>query len=127
MSAQKDFGRLVFEVIETMFSSPDQPGVLIHDDVQNLYIFRISGRPQQQSDTISDLAEKAIREVEFGIQEKINTEGGVFYTHSFKGELPTHVNECFAVLERPQRIEFYADTFRKGIANLRKIYGVAHG
>lgn len=123
MSLQKGFGQAVFKFIEAIFPQPNDVGVVIYDDVGRVFIFRFEGRPQQQSDTVSDLAEMAIREVEFWIQEKINEGGGVFYTHKLSY---THVriHEYFDLLERPQRIEFYADTFRKGIAQLRKSYGV---
>lgn len=123
MSKHKDFGMAVLEVIETVFAQPNSLGVFIYDDVTKLYIFRFSGRPQQQSDTVSDLAEKAIREVEFWIQDQIKAGGGVYFTHQFR-ELPERYAACFPILERPMRIEFYADTFRKGIAKLRQSYGV---
>lgn len=124
MNKQKDFGMAVFEVIETVFTQPDAAGVFIYDDVAKVYIFRFAGRPQQQSDTISDLAEIAIREVEKWIQGKIKEGGGVYYVHQFKGTGVPRLPEWFPVLERPQRIEFYADTFRTSIAKLRKSYGV---
>lgn len=127
MSLQKDFGLALFGAIEVMFPQPNGVGMFIYDDVQNLYIFRFAGAPQQQSDTVSDLAEMAIREVEKWIQAKIAEGGGVYYTHAFKGHLSARQAECFPLLDRPQRIEFYADTFRKGVAKLRKSYGVAHG
>ena len=124
MTKHKDCGMAILEVIETVFAQPNSVGVFIYDDVTKLYLFRFNGRPQQQSDTVSDLAEKAIREVEFWIQDKIKEGGGVFYVHQFQGKLPERYAECFPILERPQRIEFFADTFRKGIAKLRQSYGV---
>jgi len=127
MSLQKAFGQAVFNVIGAIFPQPNGVGLVIHDDVSKLFLFRFNGRPQQQSDTVSDLAEMAIREVEKWIQEKIAEGGGVYYTHTFKGQLSARQAECFPLLDRPQRIEFYADTFRKGIAKLRKSYGVDHG
>lgn len=123
MSKHKDFGMAALEVIETIFTQPNSLGVFLYDDVAKIYIFRFSGRPQQQSDTISDLAEMVIREVEFWIQDQIKAGGGVYFTHQFRA-LPERYAKCFPILERPTRIEFYADTFRKGIAKLRQSYGV---
>ena len=124
MSKHKDFGMAVLEGIETVFAQPNGLGVFIYDDVAKIYIFRFTGRPQQQSDAVSDLAEKAIREVEFWIQDQIKAGGGVFFVHQFRNVLPERYAACFPILDRPQRIEFYADTFRKGIAKLRQSYGV---
>ena len=120
MSAQKDFGKAVFRLIEKLFRD-GLNGIMVSNE-DGTYDFYYGKK--FTSDMISELAEIAIREVERKMQKTIAESDGVYYTHKFEGPLPEEFDGVFNVLERPYRIEFYADTFRKGIVNLRKQYKV---
>lgn len=120
MSAQKAFGRAVFRLAENMFPQPDSDGLL---QIQGIYVYTFEDK-DHSSDSISDLAEVAIREIERMIQRKIAESGEVYYVHKLQRLLPAEFDDLFTILDRPQRIELYADTFRKGIVALRKVYKV---
>lgn len=78
----------------------------------------------QRSDSLSEIAELAIRRVEKELTSRL-VPGGCPYTIVKLGLVPDEeFAKCFKVLERPYRLEMYTDTFRKGVLELRKLYCV---
>lgn len=123
-----------FDMIDTLFSGTDhqlrslsdQPVDFLTQD-GDLYIFNFSDNftpAQYKSDSLSEIIEIAIRVVEKTFTSRL-VHGGVPYTVAKLMQVPTdEFKFCFDVLERPNRVEMYTDTFRKGIAKLREYYKV---
>lgn len=124
-----------FDIVDTFFAGTEHQGrnasgkvldFLIQED--DLYIFnfitKVDGVNSRRSDSLSEIIEIAIRVVEKEITSRL-IPGQLPYTVVKLAQVPTdEFKMCFDVLERPNRVEMYTDTFRKGIAKLRDYYKV---
>ena len=130
-SPENQFCFAVFRLIDTLFAETDYQ----NKDEANYWIDFITldkdiyrfhfNRKTQRSDSLHEIVEVAIRTVEKEITSRL-IPGELPYTVVALGTASDEeFRECFTVLERPERVEMYTDTFRKGVAVLRKMYRVA--
>jgi hypothetical protein len=98
---------------------------LAYNTKNGTYHFFFDGK-EHKSDSIEELIEIAIREIEKAISFKISSS----HDQCPYITLPLSCDEdgpaidfydAFTVLERPYRIEFYTDTFRRGVSRLRQL------
>jgi len=131
---QELFAYAVFRVIDTFFAGT------FHQQVSNgrdadfltfdngIYAFNFKTTQPNLSGMVSDslheLVEIAIRVVEKEITSRLVPGGAPYTTVKVMLQTDEDFASCFSVLDRPSRVEMYTDTFRKGIAQLRVIYGV---
>jgi hypothetical protein len=124
-----------FDIVDTLFAGTahqmrDVAGSQIDFLSQDgdLYAFNFvptnSDYSSKHSDSLTEIIEIAIRTVEKEITSRL-VPGELPYTIVKLAQVPTdEFKFCFDVLERPNRVEMYTDTFRKGIAKLREYYKV---
>ena len=131
MSLLKFPGIFFLEVVPLLFNEsalktmPDTP-LYRFEEKTGLHHFVFDGG-EWASDSAEELVEIAIREIERSIKALILKNGPRPYVTL---QLATDVEgpsvvvcDAFNVLERPWRVEFYVDSFRRGLSKLR----VAHG
>lgn len=119
-----------FDIVDTFFKGTAQENVDAHNNPvdflsqeNGLNHFNFNGNAHT-SDSLSEVIEIAIRMVEKELTWRLTSEGKP-YTVVKLVQVPTdEFKMCFDVLERPNRVEMYTDTFRKGIAKLREYYKV---
>lgn len=119
-----------FDIVDTLFigtphqnkNGAGQPADFLTQE-NGLNHFNFNGNAHT-SDSVSEVIEIAIRAVEKEITSRL-IPGELPYTVVKLAQVPTdEFKLCFDVLERPNRVEMYTDTFRKGIAKLRDYYKV---
>lgn len=138
MDSHKRFGFAVFRLVGNLFSGTDAqnkgpdgvPSAILMGNnkiregqqTESVFTFHFDGR-EFQSDSISELAEIAIREVEAYISDKL--EDKAFLTYKLPVALQGEFQGVFKQTEEnPEIIELYTDTFRRAIQNIRRVYGV---
>jgi hypothetical protein len=121
-------GQFFIEVVPTLFAatfpSPAE-GYLSFDTGNGVYTFWFDGG-KHKSDSMEEMVEIAIREIEKAVAAKI----GQRLDQCPYISLPMQCDEdgpaidfydAFTVMERPYRVEFYTDTFRRGVNRLRQL------
>lgn len=123
-------GQFFLSVVPTLLHATfpcTEEEYLAYNTKTGIYHFFFDGK-EHKSDSIEELIEIAIREIEKAIAFKI----GSSLNQCPYISLPVTCDEdgpsidicdAFQVLERPYRVEFYTDTFRRGINRLRELQG----
>lgn len=123
-------GAFFNEVVPTLFAAtypvPDD-NYLSFDIPTGVYTFTFDGK-KYKSDSAEELVEIAIREIEKAVAFKIGSRLDqcpyISLPLACGMEGPSiDICDAFAVLERPYRIEFYTDTFRRGLHRLKELRG----
>jgi hypothetical protein len=121
-------GQFFIQIVPMLFEAtfPHKgKSYLAYDAKNGVYHFLFDGG-EFKSDSIEELIEIAIREIEKAVAAKISARFdqcpyiSLPVTCDADGP-PIDFYDAFTVLERPYRIEFYTDTFRRGIDRLRKL------
>uniref|UniRef100_A0AB39CDH9 Uncharacterized protein n=1 Tax=Pseudomonas phage HRDY3 TaxID=3236930 RepID=A0AB39CDH9_9VIRU len=126
MSILKFPGVFFLELVPTLFGASewktDKP-FQVFDTGTGLYTFNF-GDSEHKSDSAEELIEIAIREIEKQISKRLAEIDSVYVVVQLAcGPDGPDIDTCdaFNVLERPYRVELYTDTFRRGVAKLRKL------
>jgi len=129
MSILKFPGTFFLEVVPTLFDASEwktEKPFHKFDEKTGLHTFSFGGN-SHVSDGAEELVEIATREIEKCIKEKIalNPDNCPYITLpvTCDAEQGPDIDffDAFTVLERPWRVEMYTDTFRRGVAKLRKL------
>lgn len=128
MSTLKFPGVVLLELVPTLFAASEwktEKPFHFFDMGNGMGTFCFAGA-DHVSDSADELVEIAVREIEKVVTAKIaeNVDGRPYITVQLTcGEDGPDIDICdsFTVLERPWRVELYTDTFRRGVATLRKL------
>lgn len=118
---------LFTQVVPVFFEGSQYQGekALFELEDSGLFTFNFDGRVYK-SDTIEELAQIAVREIEKVIGARIAEAGAVYTTLPLNcGADGPRIDfyDAFMIHEKPYRVDLYIDSFRKGLIKLVALQG----